>query len=73
VNDWVACETCKTIFEYDPVLRIAQCPYCQKPEQTAAEREKTRKAERENQPLERETGSGETDRDRVPTGRRRRA
>ena len=61
MNDWVACETCKTIFEYDPVRRIAQCPYCQKPEQTPAQREaKTR-------PAEREKGAGKTDRERTTT------
>jgi hypothetical protein len=32
MSDWVACEQCKTIYEYDPVRGIAQCPYCRKVE-----------------------------------------
>ena len=53
MNDWVACETCKTIYEYDPVRRIAQCPYCQKPEYIPPEREsKKDKADRERVPTD---------------------
>jgi hypothetical protein len=28
MNDWVMCATCRTIYEYDPERRIAECPYC---------------------------------------------
>jgi hypothetical protein len=36
MNDWIACEQCSTIYEYDPVRRIAQCPYCKKLEDARA-------------------------------------
>ena len=76
MNDWVACETCKTIFEYDPVRRIAQCPYCQKPEQIPADREaKTGKAGGETGARKNnsQTGAAGTDREHVPTDKRRSA
>ena len=80
MNDWVACETCKTIFEYDPVRQSAQCPYCQKPEyippeRETKEREAAPKAERDTagRKNDREAGAGQTDRERTPTDRRRRA
>ena len=80
MNDWVECETCKTIYEYDPVRKIAQCPYCQRPEQTSA-KTAARKPERGSDPVPREagerendsgTGADQTDRERMPPDRRRR-
>jgi hypothetical protein len=41
MNDWVACEQCNTFYEYDPVRRVAQCPYCKKRQDDRAEPRKT--------------------------------